>query len=50
MPNMKAVVVPSQGAPMEVRDNLKVPEPGDHQILVKSVYTAVNPVYVIRES
>ena len=43
---MKAIVVPSQGSPMEVRDNLDVPKPGDDQILVKSVYTAINPVYV----
>jgi NADPH:quinone reductase-like Zn-dependent oxidoreductase len=42
--DMKAIVVPSQGSPMEVRDNLKVPEPGDDQILVKSVYAAINPV------
>jgi NADPH:quinone reductase-like Zn-dependent oxidoreductase len=44
---MKAVVVPSQGSPMEIRDDLEVPEPGDDQILVKSVYTAINPVYVL---
>ena len=43
---MKAIVVPSQGSPMEVWDNLELPEPGDDQILVKSVYAAINPVYV----
>jgi NADPH:quinone reductase-like Zn-dependent oxidoreductase len=43
---MKAVVVPSQGSPMEIWDNLELPQPGDDQILVKSVYAAVNPVYV----
>lgn len=43
---MKAVVVPTQGSPMEIRDDLNVPEPGDDQILVKSVYAAINPVYV----
>jgi Zn-dependent alcohol dehydrogenase len=45
---MKGAVVPNQGAPMEIRDNLDVPKPGDNQILVKSVYAAINPVYVLR--
>lgn len=41
---MKAVVVEKQGAAPDVRADLEVPEPGEGQVLVRTVYTAVNPV------
>ncbi|KAF2680421.1 GroES-like protein [Lentithecium fluviatile CBS 122367] len=41
---MKAVVVESLGAPAQVRSDIDVPEPSDTQILVKCIYTAMNPV------
>ena len=44
MATMKGVVTESVGAPYKVVDNLKVPEPGEHQVLVKSIATAINPV------
>lgn len=42
---MKAVLIPQVGAAPEI-GNVDVPEPGEGEILVKAVYTAVNPVYV----
>ena len=41
---MKGVIVEKAGAPYKVVDNLEVPEPGEHQVLVKSIATAINPV------
>jgi len=41
---MKAVVVPKQGASAEVHSDIEIPEPNDDQILVKCIYTAVNPL------
>jgi len=41
---MKAVLVPSIGASAEVRSDIDVPEPSDTQLLVKCIYTAINPV------
>jgi NADPH:quinone reductase-like Zn-dependent oxidoreductase len=41
---MKGVALKSPGAPAEVVDDLAVPEPGDDQVLVKSIYAAINPV------
>ena len=42
----KAVVVPSQGAPAEVHDDVPLPEPSATQLLVKIIYAAINPVDV----
>ena len=41
---MKGAIVETAGAPVKVVDNLKVPEPGEDQILVKPIYAALNPV------
>lgn len=41
---MKGVIAEKQGAPWTVTDSLEVPEPSADQILVKSIYTAINPV------
>jgi NADPH:quinone reductase-like Zn-dependent oxidoreductase len=43
---MKAVIVKEQGAAAAVVDDFKVPEPAEDQVLVKSIYTAMNPAYV----
>ncbi|KAJ4360844.1 uncharacterized protein N0V89_001411 [Didymosphaeria variabile] len=43
---MKALVTPSQGAPAEVRDNVSLPEPSPTQVLVRTLYAAINPVDV----
>ena len=42
---MKGAIFESVGAAPKVVDNLPVPEPSVDQILVKSLYTAINPVY-----
>ncbi|CAO2653380.1 Nn.00g027910.m01.CDS01 [Neocucurbitaria sp. VM-36] len=41
---MKAIIVPSAGAPPEVRDDIAIPEPSEGEILVKTAYTAINPI------
>jgi NADPH:quinone reductase-like Zn-dependent oxidoreductase len=41
---MKGILVASPGAEWKVVEDLPLSEPADDQILVKSVYTAVNPV------
>ncbi|KAF2418902.1 GroES-like protein [Tothia fuscella] len=41
---MKGIAVEKVGAPLLVVDNIENPEPADDQILVKSIYTAINPV------
>jgi NADPH:quinone reductase-like Zn-dependent oxidoreductase len=41
---MKGVIVEQPQSPFKVADNLEKPEPGPDQILVKSLYTAINPV------
>lgn len=41
---MKAVTVERAGAAAEVRADIDTPEPSDAQILVKCIYTAINPV------
>jgi NADPH:quinone reductase-like Zn-dependent oxidoreductase len=41
---MKGITVASAGAEWKLVEDLVVPEPADDQILVKSVYTAINPV------
>lgn len=43
---MKGVIFETAGAVPKVVDNLPVPEPSTDQMLVKSLYTAMNPVYV----
>lgn len=42
---MRAVVVDKPGAQAYIAHDLPVPEPGEGQVLVKSIYTAINPVY-----
>jgi len=42
---MKAITVEKQGAELEISD-LPVPVPSDDQILVKSIYAPITPVYV----
>jgi NADPH:quinone reductase-like Zn-dependent oxidoreductase len=41
---MKSIIVKTVNGEWEVGD-VAVPEPADNQILVKSVYAAINPVY-----
>ena len=43
---MKGVVFSGIGAAPEVVDSLTKPTAGDEQVLVKSLWTAINPVYV----
>lgn len=47
---MKAVILSQPGATPEVRDDIDVPEPGEGEILVKTIYTAINPVYTFSPS
>lgn len=42
----KALVVPSQGAPAELRSDIPLPKPSPTQLLVKVIYAAINPVDV----
>ena len=42
--NMKGITIEKPGAPPQLTSDLEVPEPSDTQILVKSIYTAANPV------
>lgn len=42
---MKGVIVEKVGAEPQVVDSLEKPEPSSDQILVKSIYMAINPVY-----
>ncbi|KAF1808958.1 GroES-like protein [Eremomyces bilateralis CBS 781.70] len=41
---MKGITLEKPGAPWVLVDDLPVPEPGDSQILVKSIVTAINPI------
>ncbi|KIW00765.1 uncharacterized protein PV09_07746 [Verruconis gallopava] len=41
---MKAVIVKEMGSEATVVDDFEIPVPGDDQILVQSIYTAINPV------
>jgi len=41
---MKGVIVEKDGAPYQLTEDLEVPEPSPDQILVKSLYTAINPI------
>ena len=47
MSTMKGVVVEAVGSPYKVVTDLKVPDLSSDQILVKSISTAINPVYVL---
>lgn len=42
---MKGVIFEKVGAEPQVVDSLDKPKPSPDQILVKSVYMAINPVY-----
>ena len=44
MTKMRGVIVPELNGPYTVVDNLDVPEPGEGQVLVKSISTAINPL------
>ncbi|EGE83489.1 hypothetical protein RJZ56_005540 [Blastomyces dermatitidis] len=41
---MKGIICEKAGEPFKIVDNLDVPEPSADQILVKSIYMALNPV------
>ncbi|KAL3458211.1 chaperonin 10-like protein [Aspergillus heterothallicus] len=41
---MKGIIAEHREATLQVTDDLELPEPSANQILVKSIYTAVNPV------
>ncbi|EEH46394.2 uncharacterized protein PADG_02492 [Paracoccidioides brasiliensis Pb18] len=41
---MKGIISEKVGEPFKIVDNLEVPEPSSDQILVKSIYMAINPV------
>ncbi|KAF2728016.1 GroES-like protein [Polyplosphaeria fusca] len=41
---MKGATVAKQGGPLEVSTDLEIPQPDDKQILIKSIYAAINPV------
>ena len=45
---MKGVIIEAAGAPWKVVENLEVPKPAPDQILVKSIATAINPMYALR--
>jgi NADPH:quinone reductase-like Zn-dependent oxidoreductase len=42
---MKAVIVKEKEGPATVVDDFVIPEPADSQVLIKSLYTAINPVF-----
>jgi hypothetical protein len=46
---MKAVTVASQGAEFKISE-APIPEPSDDQMLIKSIYAPVNPVFVLPKS
>ena len=41
---MKAVAFAAAGAAPQVVDDIEKPTPSDDQVLVKSLWTAINPV------
>ena len=43
---MKGVICEKAGEKYQVVDNLETPEPSPDQLLVKSIYAAINPAYV----
>jgi NADPH:quinone reductase-like Zn-dependent oxidoreductase len=44
---MRGVIVKDIGATATVVVDLEIPELAEDQVLVKSIYTAINPVYVL---
>jgi hypothetical protein len=42
---MKGIIAEHKEAPLQVTDDLELPELSANQILIKSIYTAINPVY-----
>jgi NADPH:quinone reductase-like Zn-dependent oxidoreductase len=42
---MKGLTLAKQGAPYELASDIGKPAPGPKQVLVKSLYTGINPVY-----
>lgn len=42
---MKGLTVAKPGAPYELVSDIETPAPGSKQVLVKSLYTGINPVY-----
>jgi NADPH:quinone reductase-like Zn-dependent oxidoreductase len=42
---MEAITISHPSAPPQISSDIAIPEPGDGQILVKTIYTAINPVY-----
>jgi NADPH:quinone reductase-like Zn-dependent oxidoreductase len=47
---MKGLTVAKIGAPYEVQNDIKKPVPGKGQILVKSIFTGINPVETYMQS
>jgi len=45
MPTMKGLTISSPGAPPSISCSIPIPEPGEGQILVKTSYAAINPMY-----
>lgn len=43
---MKAITIAQPAAAPQVASDIPVPVPGEGQVRVKTLYTAVNPVYV----
>jgi hypothetical protein len=44
MPQQRGVAVKAVNAPWEIVSDIDIPEPSSTQILLKSIWTAVNPV------
>ncbi len=44
---MKGAIVTNAGAPYELTTEIEKPTPGPDQVLVKSIFSAINPVYVL---
>lgn len=42
---MKGLTLAKPGAPYELVSDLEKPAPGPKQVLVKSLYAGINPVY-----
>jgi NADPH-dependent curcumin reductase CurA len=42
---MEAITISHLSAPPQISSDIAIPEPGNGQILVKTIYTAINPVY-----
>ncbi|RDW68515.1 hypothetical protein BP5796_09172 [Coleophoma crateriformis] len=47
---MRGVTVASPGAPYEVADDLPKPSPNENQVLVKSLFSGINPVETFMQS